>query len=195
MARRDQRIVEVKNKICSKCKEEKSVEEFYRHGARGHQGYCKRCANEGRWKNGRFKDEEHKKKVLEANRRSYAKHSISYRQRTAIRNAEYKLKGIQYLGGKCSSPFCTVDHPAVLQFHHRDPDLKSFNISTALCAPNKYPWNIMQQELNKCDLFCGNCHDFYHNRRAYSGFSQETWEVRRAQIDGEDFHGQKKALS
>lgn len=48
------------------------------------------------------------------------------------------------------------------------------------------------KELDKCDLVCGNCHDFYHSRRNYEGFSQDTWEVKKATARGEAFLGQNE---
>lgn len=73
-----------------------------------------------------------------------------------------KIKGVEYLGGKCM--LCGFDHPSALQFHHRDPSQKLFNItSKELSMPRKYPWETMIiPELDKCDLLCANCHFLTH---------------------------------
>ena len=68
-----------------------------------------------------------------------------------------KIKAVNYLGGKCE---CGEEHPSALQFHHRDPSTKLFNITTKhLGSPKLYPWNtVIVPELDKCDLLCANCH-------------------------------------
>jgi hypothetical protein len=51
--------------------------------------------------------------------------------------------------------FCGYDeHPRALDFHHRDPKMKSFNISNANCR------GLMKllEEISKCDVACANCH-------------------------------------
>lgn len=180
----------VRIKRCSKCKIDKDWSLFYKQSKSkdGLQSRCKECANGSRWKNGRFRDEGHKQAVLKSNRQSYQKHRESYVVQAGKRNAAYKMKGIIYLGSKCMK--CGISHPAVLQFHHREPENKSFNVSTALCAPTKYPWEIMKTELDKCDLICSNCHDFHHNNRFYEGFAHDTWEVQHSRKD-EAYRGEK----
>lgn len=86
--------------------------------------------------------------------------------RIRLQNAEYqmkaKIRAINYLGGRCKS--CGFDHPAGLQFHHRDPATKSFGITTKeLGSPRKYSWDsVIKPELDKCDLLCSNCHFVHH---------------------------------
>lgn len=83
-----------------------------------------------------------------------------------IKSAEYQMKNkvraINYLGGKCS--VCGFDHPSALQFHHRDPTMKAFSItSKELSTPKKRPWDtVIIPELDKCDLLCSNCHFLEH---------------------------------
>ena len=120
-----------------------------------------------RWKNGRFKDEAHKQAVYEANKASYRRHADKYRVRTGRRNAELKLKALKAHGAmKCQR--CGFDkHPAALEFHHRDPQVKVFNVSAAVTAPKKYPWPLILAELAKCDVICANCHKIEHCDRLY----------------------------
>jgi hypothetical protein len=59
----------------------------------------------------------------------------------------------------------TKDH-RVLEFHHRDPLLKDFNIGDAGhlgCGKEK-----ILKEIKKCDCFCANCHRVltYESRKA-----------------------------
>lgn len=47
----------------------------------------------------------------------------------------------------------------VLSFHHRDPSEKKFIISGNHCRK----WEIVREELDKCDLLCANCHMELHD--------------------------------
>ena len=55
---------------------------------------------------------------------------------------------------------CGESHPACLQFHHRDSSSKRFTISAAvrLCVCIEE----LLEEMNKCDVLCGNCHAKLH---------------------------------
>lgn len=73
-----------------------------------------------------------------------------------------KRKGIAFLGGKCIG--CGETHPAMLQFHHRNPSEKEFSVTTKQMSCSKqYPWSRIEKELEKCDLVCANCHFLEHN--------------------------------
>jgi hypothetical protein len=77
---------------------------------------------------------------------------------------ERKLKAVKHLGGKCMH--CGFsDHPAALQFHHRDPAEKSMGLTgKELSSPKKYDWEtVIVPELKKCDLLCSNCHAIHHS--------------------------------
>lgn len=56
--------------------------------------------------------------------------------------------------GKCK--YCPESHPATLQFHHRDPQKKQFNISRAIALG--FSESRVMNEISKCDLVCSNCH-------------------------------------
>ena len=47
-----------------------------------------------------------------------------------------------------------ADHPAALEFDHRDPTTKRFDISK---NPGR-SWNDILTEIEKCDVRCANCH-------------------------------------
>lgn len=51
---------------------------------------------------------------------------------------------------------CGEKHPAVLQFHHRDPNEKEIDISKALF--NGWSQKRLLSEIEKCDVKCANCH-------------------------------------
>lgn len=48
---------------------------------------------------------------------------------------------------------------AALQFHHRNPEEKSFGIAAKGEARS---WVKTVKELDKCDLLCANCHAELH---------------------------------
>lgn len=66
-----------------------------------------------------------------------------------------KQKAVDYLGEKCQR--CGYDrYIGALEFHHRDPNEKDFQIAASLS------WDKIVKELNKCDLLCANCHREIH---------------------------------
>lgn len=60
---------------------------------------------------------------------------------------------------KCSR--CPENHPACLDFHHRDPKAKEVTIASTLGNG----WSIARilKEIAKCDLLCANCHRKLHH--------------------------------
>jgi hypothetical protein len=66
----------------------------------------------------------------------------------------FKIQCLEYKGSKCS--ICGYDKcPAALDFHHKNPEDKLFNICK---AKNKIFNDTIKKELDKCDLLCSNCH-------------------------------------
>lgn len=50
---------------------------------------------------------------------------------------------------------CGITYPSyVMEFHHRDPDKKEFNLSKA----RSKPIDMIIKEVAKCDILCSNCH-------------------------------------
>lgn len=63
---------------------------------------------------------------------------------------------------KCNR--CPESHPAVLDFHHLDPNQKDFNLSQAVT--NGYSSKRILEEIEKCEILCSNCHrKHHHNER------------------------------
>ena len=50
---------------------------------------------------------------------------------------------------------CGECDPRVLQFDHREQKDKLFNIAEKM---NKYGWNKLKKEIDKCDVLCANHH-------------------------------------
>lgn len=78
----------------------------------------------------------------------------------AVRKDKTK-KLIEYLGGKCSR--CGYNKCiAALDFHHINPETKSFNIAPSM---SRSMFSLMR-EADKCILLCSNCHrELHYNER------------------------------
>lgn len=50
---------------------------------------------------------------------------------------------------------CGESDILVLQFDHRDPRTKRFNLSN---ASSRYSLEEVMEEIAKCDVVCANCH-------------------------------------
>lgn len=69
-----------------------------------------------------------------------------------------KVECVKYKGGKCI--VCGYNkYVGALHFHHLDPSKKEFNI----CGAKTFGWEKLKAELDKCILFCGNCHAEAHH--------------------------------
>jgi hypothetical protein len=55
---------------------------------------------------------------------------------------------------------CPERHPAALGFHHRDPEQKEFDVSTAISQC--LSWARIMKEIEKCIVLCHNCHAKEH---------------------------------
>lgn len=53
-----------------------------------------------------------------------------------------------------------AEHPAALDFDHRDPSTKLFNPSQFA----RHSWQQVLEEIKKCDVRCANCHRVKHAR-------------------------------
>jgi len=74
------------------------------------------------------------------------------------RRKKIRLMAIEHLGGKCAK--CGYKkYPEVLEFHHRDPSQKDFNVSKKGLTRS---WERTKMEIEKCDLLCANCHRELH---------------------------------
>lgn len=76
-----------------------------------------------------------------------------------LRQRKFKTKCIEYKGGKCEN--CGYDKfQGALEFHHRDPTEKDFQLSKA----RSWTFNErVKNELDKCQILCSNCHKELHN--------------------------------
>ena len=93
-------------------------------------------------------------------RENKAKHQGWVRQRST----KYKIKIKQWLTDYKASlqcGRCGEDHPACLDFHHRDPASKEFNLAEAVGRCPSLQRLI--REIGKCEVLCANCHRKLHH--------------------------------
>ncbi len=70
-----------------------------------------------------------------------------------------KMKAIDFAGGKCS--ICGYNKcPTALEFHHKDKENKSFNVSNLIRTLKN--WKKIKLEIKECTLLCENCHRELH---------------------------------
>ncbi len=107
-------------------------------------------------------------------RNYYQRHKIerqaaNYGKRTKL------FQYLQQIKAKATCTYCGENHPATLQFHHRDPSQKEFNIAEFV---TRHMGSIdkLQKEIDKCDIVCANCHLKYHHYHRRSKHSRVTVE-------------------
>lgn len=121
-------------KYCSKCKTNKPKDEFYSKLSR------KNNSN-----------------PLSSYCKTCANYNTSLRQQKV--GTERKMFLIREKGGRCSK--CGYDKCIrSLSFHHRNPSDKKFCLS--MRELSNHTWEKIQQEADKCDLLCMNCHHELH---------------------------------
>lgn len=129
------------NKFCSKCKEEKDINNFRLNKRRkdGHQSWCKECHSKREkqvWGNSK----ERRDKVLKENKNR------------RVRNKKFIY---DYLSNHpCEK--CGESNPIVLTFHHINPSNKKNDISALSCGC--YSIKLITKEIEKCQVLCANCH-------------------------------------
>lgn len=60
---------------------------------------------------------------------------------------------------KTSCVKCGEDRPYVIQFHHVNPENKSFGVAQCTNRSRSAIWN----EVSKCICLCANCHKEFHH--------------------------------
>src|SRR5574338_916896 len=71
--------------------------------------------------------------------------------------ADKKRRGLELLGGSCIICGYNKTHFS-LDFHHKNPNEKEFNLSDLRSAS----WEKYEKELRKCIILCRNCHGEVH---------------------------------
>jgi hypothetical protein len=91
-------------------------------------------------------------------RERYARLRESERARMKVNSDNARKRNREYVWELKSNP-CTdcgqIYHPTAMQFDHTDTD-KEFNVSDMV--KNGFSLTRIQEEINKCELVCANCH-------------------------------------
>jgi hypothetical protein len=151
--------------ICTECKEPKNPEELVKN-----RKVCKVCrvrrtvlwqqrnkekigAKGKRWR------EEHKEQIKAYHKHWYATHKEAHKARV---QSAAQLNRQRFIAWKAQQHCCRCpeNHPACLEFHHRNPAQKEMNISQAWRLG--YSWEHLMREIAKCDILCANCHRKLH---------------------------------
>lgn len=76
-----------------------------------------------------------------------------------------KLAFLEFYGGKCSK--CSYNKCIrALEFHHKNENLKSFEITSNMLTINSIP--KLRKELDKTIILCSNCHKELHYNKSSS---------------------------
>lgn len=103
---------------------------------------------------------EHLERKRAWDRNYYQRHKTE--RRAAADERKYRLyEYLRQIKAQASCKHCGENHPAVLQFHHRNPGEKEFEVS-AFIYHQKGGLKKLEAEIAKCDVLCANCHLKYH---------------------------------
>lgn len=108
------------------------------------------------WKK-RYRRQRLTSKYQDYMRRYYQEHKNIMKARAA-RRTQKKQAELQRLKVSFGCRKCGERDPRCLQFHHRNPNEKKFDLPTWANASKKR----LQKELNKCEILCANCHAKEH---------------------------------
>ena len=132
----------MQTKICSKCKEEKSIELFSKNKSKksGYSCECKECH-----------------KIIRKN--YYDNNREKEINRVHVRRVK-QVKDFKEFKSKLKCILCNENHIATLHFHHLDSSTKEIDLSTAV----RLGWSKdkLEKEINKCVVLCANCHAKEH---------------------------------
>lgn len=94
---------------------------------------------------------------------SYERNKEKVRDRTnSTRSLNREFIDCLKENSKCK--YCEENHPACLDFHHRNPTDKDRAISQAMRA---FSLERLISEVEKCDIVCANCHRKLHYGEFY----------------------------
>ena len=133
--------------LCCACKQNKNITSFNKKLSNkdGLQGICKICSR----KRSRQYYKNNKEKhliVLKTKKKKYIKRNKS------------RIKQIKIDNG-CL--LCDEKEVCCLDFHHVNPEDKSFTISIDIRG-TKVAWSTFVEEIKKCICVCKNCHAKIH---------------------------------
>lgn len=83
----------------------------------------------------------------------WTKNDVCSSCRAAWQRYKQRTQAYEILGNKCIK--CGINDADVLTCHHRNPADKKFMLCVAW---GNIAWDLIVEELSKCDLLCANCH-------------------------------------
>jgi len=109
-----------------------------------------------------FKDDEERRAYFrEYNQGWYQRHRERLLEKRRQHNVELR-QWLRRYKSKLRCVKCGEDHPACIQFHHRDSEDKSFTIGQIIGRKRYVTLKKLEKEIGKCDILCGNCHSKLH---------------------------------
>lgn len=100
------------------------------------------------------------KKQLEYQKEYYKKNKERFVARQREKRKRLREWFREEIVAKVSCKECGENHPATIDFHHRDPSTKEGGVTTLLGS--KFSKKKVIEELKKCDVLCSNCHRKHH---------------------------------
>lgn len=141
-------------KTCVRCKKDLPTTDFYKQAKTkdGLSCYCKKCSYEINKKY----QHEHPEKIREYNRKSWNKCREAKRKYETIR-VDKRHDFLDTLKTPCVK--CGETRVWCIEFHHKDPNEKSFGIGTCF---HKSKEDVIA-EVKKTVCLCANCHKEFHH--------------------------------
>jgi hypothetical protein len=101
----------------------------------------------------------------------YAENVDRERRRIGARKAAIRA-WYKELKSRLACNRCGENHPACLQFHHRNGEAKELTLSLAI--HNGWSIKRLEAEIAKCEVLCANCHFKEHYDWAFVVQEQES---------------------
>jgi len=96
-------------------------------------------------------------------RSHYESNKKTYFERAKNNNPKYKKRNKNFVSEYKSNigcKFCNEKTPVCLDFHHKDPTIKDWNIS--IMSNSASSLDTIKKEIDKCIVICSNCHRKLH---------------------------------
>ncbi len=100
----------------------------------------------------------------------YHRHKQVIRERRRQRLIEVRDWYHDYKNTLCCVD-CGENHPACLQFHHKDRAEKRFSLGDMASRASSI--RVLMEEIKKCEVLCVNCHAKRHWRGSHA---TDNWE-------------------
>ena len=147
-------------KMCISCKRTLPNENFCKNKRNkdGLNSKCKDCVKEYRLtimdkiKAGRKLYREKNRDKINDWRR------FNYQEIKDYKHTHYEERSRQMNELKTNCVKCGESRKYLIEFHHRNPKNKSFNV----CNAKTYSDKTLQNEIDKCVCLCANCHKEFH---------------------------------